>query len=254
MVFRCRWGHHGSIESTERPSRCSCCPQNRSFLGGSSPFPIASKHPSFSNICVISRCRVWYRHRILSGFSTLSWQLGSGVMNSKGSKSAVSFLQSHGCQSILGYFGYFYCLCCLFVWQVVSFKDGLFTAATDDPKWQVAHRVLISPFSVRGLEKPRSQSSGKVQIEEGSCVIVFVSLLFDPTASRQHTPSEAHYYQPVERNITELVQIYDKDRYNIFFCWFGRLREPVALPDFVKRHGSTDPVVPSPLSIPVLIQ
>eukprot|EP00434_Breviolum_minutum_P026971 symbB.v1.2.023846.t1/scaffold2213.1/size114990/7 len=32
-----------------------------------------------------------------------------------------------------------------------SFKDGLFTAATDDPKWQVAHRVLISPFSVRGV-------------------------------------------------------------------------------------------------------
>lgn len=33
-----------------------------------------------------------------------------------------------------------------------SFKDGLFTAATDNPKWQVAHRVLIQPFSVRGRE------------------------------------------------------------------------------------------------------
>ena len=99
-----------------------------------------------------------------------------------------------------------------------SFKDGLFTAATDDPKWQVAHRVLISPFSVRGLEKPRSQSSGKVQIEEGSCVIVFVSLLFDPTASRQHTPSEAHYYQPVERNITELVQIWQRSLQYLFFA------------------------------------
>lgn len=32
-----------------------------------------------------------------------------------------------------------------------SFKDGLFTAATDNPKWQVAHRVLIQPFSVRGV-------------------------------------------------------------------------------------------------------
>ncbi|CAJ1335055.1 unnamed protein product, partial [Effrenium voratum] len=32
-----------------------------------------------------------------------------------------------------------------------SFRDGLFTAATDDVKWQVAHRVLIQPFSVRGV-------------------------------------------------------------------------------------------------------
>ena len=31
-----------------------------------------------------------------------------------------------------------------------SFKDGLFTVNTDNPAWQVAHRILISPFSVRG--------------------------------------------------------------------------------------------------------
>ncbi|CAK9001814.1 unnamed protein product [Durusdinium trenchii] len=32
-----------------------------------------------------------------------------------------------------------------------SFKDGLFTVNTDNPAWQVAHRILISPFSVRGV-------------------------------------------------------------------------------------------------------
>ena len=34
-----------------------------------------------------------------------------------------------------------------------NFRDGLFTVATDDPKWGVAHRVLIAPFSVRGSMK-----------------------------------------------------------------------------------------------------
>ena len=57
----------------------------------------------------------------------------------------ASEMRSSGLRT-LGSFGIF-----LFANELrYSFKDGLFTAATDDPKWQVAHRVLISPFSVRG--------------------------------------------------------------------------------------------------------
>ena len=70
--------------------------------GGSSPFP-----RSFEASFIL-------QHMCQDGFSKMqgmvSLQLGSGVMNSKGSKSAVSFLQSHGCQTILGYF---YSLRCL---------------------------------------------------------------------------------------------------------------------------------------------